>query len=244
MPQPFDEERARVNTVDPFKTLTLIASCLVAATSVEARPSLALDPPALLASTPTAAEPESIVARALVSRLVDYGLVVGGSAGLQFLTSAAFGVPSPRWFEEDTWRLSAWAGLTMSVPLWTYFTLMDAGPSSATLGKRWMGIEVRKDDGSRLTVTRSLLRTAVTFVGWELAHVSMFVPRNFVTDTPAAWQSIGLSVATAWLLADFVVTIVTRGRKGLADVIVGTHLVRPPRRGADVTASVTQRRLW
>lgn len=171
---------------------------------------------------------ESVLLRALGARLFDYGLVVGGSAAIQFGTSAAFGVPSPAWFEQDTARLSGWAALTMSVPLWTYFTVLDAAPFNATLGKRLFDLRVMNDDGSPLSLPTSLLRTALTFVGWELAHVAMFIPRNFVTQDPAAWQPIGLSVATAWLVLDLLVTVVTGGRKGMADLIVGTRVVRAP----------------
>lgn len=171
------------------------------------------------------AEPP-IVGRALLARFTDYALVVGGSAGLQFLTSQTVGVPSPQWFETRTWRLSAWTMATVSVPLWTYFTLLDAGPSSATLGKRLFGLRVENDDGTELSLSKSLLRTAVTFAGWELAHVAMFVPRNFVTDTPATWQYVGMSIATAWLVADLVVTVATGGHKGIADLLLGTRSVR------------------
>ena len=50
-------------------------------------------------------------------------------------------------------------------------------------------------DGQPVSAGRSLLRSAVMFVGWELAHVSMFVPRNLATDDPAAWQYVGLIAA-------------------------------------------------
>ena len=54
------------------------------------------------------------------------------AAPAAFLTRTAFGVPSETWFERDNWRLSGWAALTMSIPLWTYFTAMDAGPARDT----------------------------------------------------------------------------------------------------------------
>ncbi|MBX5482814.1 MAG: RDD family protein [Myxococcaceae bacterium] len=208
----------------PF-TLVAVTLCLSATTAVAtgagpARGAHFLDAPQ------SGPEHESILWRNLGARVIDDGLVVGGSAGIQFLTSAAFGAPSASWFETRRWRLSAWTMLTMSIPLWTYFTLLDAAPSSATLGKRLLGIHVVNDDGTGLSVPRSLLRTALSLIGWDLAHVSMFVPRNFARANPVPGQYVGLCVATAWLVADLVVTVVTGGHKGLADLILGTKIVR------------------
>ena len=90
-------------------------------------------------------------------------------------------------------------------------------------------------DGQPVSPGLSLLRSAVMFMGWELAHVAMFVPRNFATDEAAAWQYVGLVAATTYLVADIVTIVATGGRRSIADLVVGTRLVRTTSPSSPVT---------
>ena len=169
--------------------------------------------------------PRRLILPALLSRTLDYGLVFGTSAGIQFITASTLGVPSADWFANKSPLLSLWAGLTMSLPMWTYNSVLVATPHSGTLGQRLTQVRVVTDNGEPLTFGHSLLRTAVLFAGWELSHIAMFVPRNIATDEPAAWQLVGLSLGTLYLVSDLVTIVATGGRKCLADLLVGTRLV-------------------
>ena len=44
-----------------------------------------------------------------------------------------------------------WATLLLnfSLPTWIYFAVADASAGGATLGKRWLGLTVSRDDGGR-----------------------------------------------------------------------------------------------
>ena len=177
----------------------------------------------------------NIVVRVLASRMLDYGIILGASAGIQTLTTATLGVPSVDWFVDRSWLLSVWTATTMSVPMWTYNTALVAGPRQATLGHRALGVSVVTLDGQPVSPGLSLLRSAVMFMGWELAHVAMFVPRNFATDEAAAWQYVGLVAATTYLVADIVTIVATGGRRSIADLVVGTRLVRTTSPSSPVT---------
>lgn len=172
----------------------------------------------------TSGERKTLVGQALLSRFVDYGLMFGASAGLQALTSATLGVPSVDWFIDASPRLTFWAMATMSLPMWIYNTSLTSGIRQATLGHRLVGVRLDTDDGSPVSPGRALLRSAVMFAGWELAHIAMFVPRNFAIDEAASWQYVGLIAATGYLVADIVTIIATRGRRSIADIVAGTHL--------------------
>ena len=168
----------------------------------------------------------NIAGRAIASRMLDYALVFGASAGIQTLTASTVGVPSADWFSDQSWLLSAWAAATMSAPMWVYNTMLVAGPRQATLGHRVTGVSVVSLDGRAVSAGQSLIRSAVMFAGWELAHLAMFVPRNFATDDAATWQYVGLVAATAYLVADIVTIVATGGRRSIADLVVGTRLAR------------------
>ena len=167
----------------------------------------------------------NLVLPALVSRGIDYGLIFGASAGIQLITSNALGVPSAEWFADNSPLLSLWAVLTMSLPMWTYNSLLVSAPQLGTLGQRAVGVRVITNDGEPLTFARSLLRTAVLFAGWELSHLAMFIPRNITTNEAAAWQLVGLSLGSLYLVSDIIAIVTTGGRRSLADLSVGTRLV-------------------
>ncbi len=169
---------------------------------------------------------ESFVLRAVGSRVIDYGLVFGASAGVQALTALTLGAPSADWFANESWSLSAWAAATMSAPMWTYTTLLVRSSPQSTIGHRATGLRVVTTNGEPISFTRSLARSAVMFAGWELAHIALFIPRNVATDTPAPWQLAGLLAATGYLVADIVTVIATGGQASIADLAVGTRLVR------------------
>jgi hypothetical protein len=182
-------------------------------------------------AAPEASASDSLIGPALLSRLIDYGLVVGGSVGLQVITTGAFGVPSREWFIGRSAALWGWTVATTSIPLWTYHTALVAGRLHGTLGNLINGVRVGTDGLAALGVGTSLARSALTFLGWELAHASMFLPQNMWRpqdyQRPTPWyQYAGYGLATAWLALDIVTIIATDGHKGIADLLLGTRLVR------------------
>ncbi len=166
-----------------------------------------------------------LVVPALLSRAVDYGLIFGASAGIQIISASAFGVPSADWFADTSPLLSLWAVLTMSVPMWTYNSVLVAAPRTGTVGQRVTRVRVVTDSGEPLVFGHSILRTAILFAGWEISHIAMFIPRNIATDQPALWQYVGVSLGTLYLVSDLVAIVATGGRKSLADLLMGTRLV-------------------
>jgi uncharacterized RDD family membrane protein YckC len=60
--------------------------------------------------------------------------------------------------------------LLLTLPVGLYFALSEARPSGATWGKRRMGIGVVAAAGEPPSIGRSVLRTALKLLPWELAH--------------------------------------------------------------------------
>jgi uncharacterized RDD family membrane protein YckC len=69
-------------------------------------------------------------------------------------------------------QLLAFAVLTGPVIL--YFSLMEASHWQATIGKRLLGVRVVGPADARLTVARSLARSALKFLPWEVAHTAIW----------------------------------------------------------------------
>jgi uncharacterized RDD family membrane protein YckC len=64
--------------------------------------------------------------------------------------------------------------LLITLPVYLYFALSEGSKSHATWGKRKMGIMVTSLHGQRIGLGRSLLRSAIKFIPWELAHFTVW----------------------------------------------------------------------
>ncbi len=118
-----------------------------------------------------------------------------------------------------------------SLPAWLYFALSEGSASGATLGKRLLALQVRTERGSRLGLGRSLARTAVKLLPWELVHIFAFALSADLSEFRPL-QLGGVSVANLLTLTYLVVVIATRGRRSVHDFVAGT-LVRVALRRQD-----------
>lgn len=76
----------------------------------------------------------------------------------------------------DLARVSPWWGqaiglVCMTLPVLLYFSCMESGARGATLGKRALGLSVRRLDGGRLRLAHALVRNVVKLAPWECGHV-------------------------------------------------------------------------
>ena len=158
----------------------------------------------------------NLLARRVGAYLIDVVLLFAVLAPIGFVAQRLLGV-------EPTTGPQIWRTLLVgfSLPTWSYLTACDASVGGATLGKRWLGIRVVRADGERVGIGRALVRTAIKLAPWELVHLAAFglaVDR----DTFTAVQGIGLGLANVLALAWLAAAFVTRGRRGVHDMIAGT----------------------
>ena len=131
-----------------------------------------------------------------------------------------------------------YALLTVSLPVWLYFTAYESGSNHATPGKRWLGIEVTTTRPEPLSVGRALLRTVVKLLPLEIAHLSIMVPANPFIDPPSGELTIpaldglgpsvlgGLLFALVLLGAQLFTVLLHPDGRGPHDLLAGTFVVR------------------
>lgn len=130
------------------------------------------------------------------------------------------------------------AFLTLTVPVALYFALSEASCSRATLGKRALGLRVTTMDGGRVPLGRSLLRSAVKFAPWEVAHTAIWhTPGQPFISPPAARNVAGYALAlggATWYAG----ALFVGARRTPYDRIAGTTVVSDAVVGPAATAVV------
>lgn len=99
-------------------------------------------------------------------------------------TREAIGL-SDEWFK-DSLQLEVYVLLTISLPVWLYFTWMDSKEKRGTFGKRIVGLAVRVEGKTgRIGLGKSFLRTILKLLPWEIAHLGVVFPTPlYFTEQP------------------------------------------------------------
>jgi uncharacterized RDD family membrane protein YckC len=98
---------------------------------------------------------------------------------------------------------------TLTLPVVLYLALSEASQAQATLGKRVLSLRVTATDSRRPTLARSLVRSALKFAPWELAHAAIWhTPGQPFVSPPAPRNVAGHLIAlglAAWYAASLFV---------------------------------------
>lgn len=119
-----------------------------------------------------------IVARGL-AYLIDCACAFGLFAATQLVLFAplrsAVGITDD-WFRSGL-NTELYTLLTISIPVWIYFAALESSPWQATLGKKLVGLRVVDlRSSSRIDFPRSVCRTVIKLLPWELAHLGNHFP--------------------------------------------------------------------
>ncbi len=114
--------------------------------------------------------------------------------------------------------------LLITLPVTLYFALSEASARQATWGKARMGLVVTDLRGARVSLVRSIARTSLKFIPWELAHACVW-QIAFARDPSAVIYMIGFGIV--WLIvgANAASLLLTPTRQALYDRLAGTVVV-------------------
>ena len=114
--------------------------------------------------------------------------------------------------------------LMMTFPVSLYFILSEYSKWQGTWGKRKMGICVAGDEGCRIGIGRSITRTAIKFMPWEIAHFGIWrymLPNPFSENT----ISIILTSVNLIIIIYLILPLTNRKKRNLYDWIAGTVVI-------------------
>jgi uncharacterized RDD family membrane protein YckC len=114
---------------------------------------------------------------------------------------------------------------TLTLPVLLYFAIMEASARQGTIGKQATRLRVTDRQLHRIGFGRSLLRSAIKFTPWEVAHLSIHrIPKE--GDTPPVVLA-GL-VGSLALAAIYLAGLFPGQGRPLYDVLAGTRVVEEP----------------
>lgn len=130
---------------------------------------------------------------------------------------------------EDWFRVSShmqlYVFLTISLPVWTYFALLDSKVAKGSWGKRLFKLRViREKRESSPGIGRSYIRTFLKLLPWEIAHLGVIYPTPLYFESEAGLRTatyIGIALLVAYVLS----ILVNRKNRCIYDRIVGTQVI-------------------
>jgi uncharacterized RDD family membrane protein YckC len=114
---------------------------------------------------------------------------------------------------------------TLTIPVLLYFALFEASSRQGTIGKQATRLRVVGRDHERIGLSRSLVRSALKFTPWEIAHTAIHrIPMSGDIPWPV-WAGLVVSMLLALV---YLAALFTGHGRTLYDVVAGTRVVEDP----------------
>lgn len=112
--------------------------------------------------------------------------------------------------------------LTLVLPVVITFAFLESSPRQATFGGRMFGLRVVERSRARIGFGRPLVRSAVKFVPWQLAHTAVFHPAAGEASVICASMAI---VAQVLVVASAVTMALDRHHLSFHDLAARTLVI-------------------
>jgi uncharacterized RDD family membrane protein YckC len=148
---------------------------------------------------------------------------------LAALTLAGFLINSlsnvSQWLFLERIRAQVTGFLLVTLPISLYFALSKSSGRQATWGKRKLGLRVTNENGERISLGRSLARTASKFVPWELSHTLIW---SIILTPEMNPNLVNYGFALVYLLigVNLACLVMTKKHQTLYDMLAKTYVVQ------------------
>lgn len=158
--------------------------------------------------------------RRVLAFLLDLGLVAGWAlvaalVGMSLLRmGVALSTPAAR---------DAFAFFTLVLPVTVTLAVQDSSSRQGTFGKRRIGLAVVDLSGERVSIGRSLARSGLKLLPWQLAHSAVF--RLVQDPASGGWLAVSI-LAQVIVLVSLLTVVFSERRLAIHDLIAGTRVVQ------------------
>ena len=115
--------------------------------------------------------------------------------------------------------------LLVTFPITLYFAISESSKKQGTWGKSRLSLKVTNREGNRIGFGKTLIRSTLKFVPWEISHTLIWE----VTFNPDLSPIIlnGLLIVIYGLLgANIASLLLTKTRQTLYDLVCGTYVIK------------------
>lgn len=116
--------------------------------------------------------------------------------------------------------------MTLTLPVFLYFYLMEISKRAATIGKRVMNISVQTN--SENSNQKVFIRNILKFLPWEMAHVGVhwMVYYSVLDQSPPVWVWAALILPQVIVLGYVISIVLYKGESSFYDKLAHTRLER------------------
>ena len=125
----------------------------------------------------------------------------------------------------DRVRAQFVAFLLVTLPITLYFAIGESSNQQATWGKQRVGLKVTDYNGKRVSFWRSLARTLLKFVPWELSHTLIW-EISFAPQMDAALINVGFGLVYLLVGLNIASLIMTKKHQTIYDLLAKTYVVK------------------
>ena len=129
------------------------------------------------------------------------------------------------WLFADRVRSQTTIILILTIPVSLYFALNEASSQQGTWGKQRVGLKVVDRNGNRIGLVRSLIRTILKFIPWELSHTLLW-DITFSQGTLSAFIKYGYILVYLLVGLNIASVLLTKTKQSLYDLLAGTYVVQ------------------
>jgi uncharacterized RDD family membrane protein YckC len=133
-----------------------------------------------------------------------------------------------QWLFAERVRAQLTGFLLLTLPISLYFALSESATRQATWGKRKLGLKVTDHNGERISLWRSLARTALKFVPWELSHTLIW---NIVLSPQSNSNLVNYGFVLVYVLLglNLATLILMKKHQTIYDLLAKTYVVKQVR---------------
>lgn len=117
--------------------------------------------------------------------------------------------------------------LLVTLPVTLYFAVSESSARQATWGKQQLKLKVTNGNGNRIDFWRSLGRTLLKFIPWELSHTLIW-QIYFSPQAESALINDGFALVYLLIGLNIASLVFTRTKQTLYDLLAHTHVISSP----------------
>jgi uncharacterized RDD family membrane protein YckC len=145
-----------------------------------------------------------------------------GPVLISLLVNTLFG--ANQWLFANRVRAQFVAFLLVTLPVTLYFAVLESSARQTTWGKGRLKIKVTDGAGNRIGFGRSLGRTLLKFVPWEISHTLIW-QIYFPPQTEAVWVNYGFGLVYLLIGLNILSLVISRTHQTLYDLLTHTCVI-------------------